>query len=444
MTDNYDENTSRIVVPKYHVSDSEEASRIIAKAQVISDYRDDYDMVKIAEIQYEKMRAAKNTASLKMSLESDNGPFGGFITGSMEGIAGKIFGKSDDPVSSGLKKARALLSRRAVGPMEQIPVEDYLQGGKERIKFVLTHTQNGAEQRYMAKLATMNGNQWHYMNQYRIGTPSTVGDPTIRNVIRSQEYQPGSRTYVNPGYLRTNLEADGRNAEQKLDGVTKEIINKWKPEKFGTEYSRAEALKVHPVVDEFFNFSITNMAFDKPTPVRFPAHILHITEGVSPSWNSISLINRSEDIYIYQRADRTFNLEFIVVATCNDNLKDPTGEFPAFYDVGGGLVGMMSKKMMWDRLEFIQTLARPSYKKDGTYDKAPYCRLNIGGLYVNQTVIFDNININFDPLQWDINPDPNSNKGDEVRPMIAIISTSGKFIHNTSPDVNTKFYGVHK
>ena len=31
---------------------------------------------------------------------------------------------------------------------------------------------------------------------------------------------------------------------------------------------------------------------------------------------------------------------------------------------------------------------------------------------------------------------------DEIRPMMALITTSGKFIHNTSPDVYTQFYGV--
>ncbi len=102
----------------------------------------------------------------------------------------------------------------------------------------------------------------------------------------------------------------------------------------------------------------------------------------------------------------------------------------------------MSKIMMWERINFLHTLTRPSYKEDGTYDKSPYCKLTLGGLFKDIYVIFDSININYDPMQWDINPDPNFNQEESIRPMIAEVTTSGKFIHDTSPSILTKFYGV--
>jgi len=215
------------------------------------------------------------------------------------------------------------------------------------------------------------------------------------------------------------------------DGTTKTISNKHSK---GTTYS-AEPLK-----NDTFKFRIVNLAKnpDESQGENFPAYIQNFNESISPSWNNISFINRSEDIYIYQRAERSFNLEFFLFATVlnegdiiKTNLRDKgfVNHLPFNKSM---TIDVIDKKTMWRKINFIQSLARPKYVEE-KYNKAPYCRIWLGDLIKGQLAIIDGININYDPLIWDLND------GD-IKPMIAMISLTGKLLHNTPPSVDTNFY----
>jgi len=421
-----------------------QVSRIVAMSQALKDYRSDYDMIKAAEMHYERMRTLNNTTMLQVNLQKSAGN----ILGSLS-IDSVWNNPKDKAIEAALAEARSGILSRAVGPFESLPVSDYIQDST-RAKNVATHTQFGAEHRLIAKLSQMRGNNWNPNNQapgsaMSADTYVTLSD-TGRILSRKEELlKLGTASSMEQSnakhFVAREMTKEIVALVPKENGEDKILKNNWS---LGTPYTKAEA---QPVVDEYFNFSITNMAFTEPKKMFFPAHIRNFNEGISPQWNSVSLINRSEDIYIYQRAERTFNLEFAIFATNNDNDRNPYGldhdsPFENYLQIGGEDVGVMSKIMMWERLEFLHSLTRPSYKSDGTYDKSPYCKLTLGGVYRDIYVIIDSVNINYEPLLWDLNPDGNFNQEEAIRPMIAEVTLAGKIIHNTSPSVTTKFYGV--
>lgn len=396
-------------------------SRITAMDQVLKEYRNDFDAIKAAEMHYERMRTLSKTSLIQVNITKSIGNIVGAL--SIDSIWNSPL---DSAIESALAEARSSILARAVGPLEGLPVSDYLQDSI-RAKNVATHTQVGAEHRLIAKLSQMKGNSWNTINEY--GGISTV--LTSKNVVDTRALKENLYA-TDKG--RTNIAAS---IVGPTIGPTGNIGNKWHDEKYGVPYSESQAVEI---AKNTFNFSIINKASGKR--VWFPAHISNFNEGVSTSWGNVSLINRSEDIYIYQRAERSFNLEFVLFASTNDDLVETDGPFPTKITISKGTVdeevGLMSKKMMWDRINFLHQLTRPSYTTDGMYDKAPYCKLYVGGLLNGITAIFDSININYDPMIWDFNVDKNDIG---VRPMIAQITTSGKFIHNTVPSVISQFYG---
>jgi hypothetical protein len=60
------------------------------------------------------------------------------------------------------------------------------------------------------------------------------------------------------------------------------------------------------------------------------------------------------------------------------------------------------------------------------FGRPPICVLRIGDFY-NTKIVIDSININYEPLQWDLNPE-----GIGVQPMIAKVTMSFKFVGGSS------------
>ena len=80
------------------------------------------------------------------------------------------------------------------------------------------------------------------------------------------------------------------------------------------------------------------------------------------------------------------------------------------------------------RLTFLQQCTRqgPTLEAQGAdnlaFGRPPVCILRLGDFY-NTKIIIDNINIEYEPLVWDLNPE-----GSGVQPMIANVNMSFKFI----------------
>ena len=65
--------------------------------------------------------------------------------------------------------------------------------------------------------------------------------------------------------------------------------------------------------------------------------------------------------------------------------------------------------------------------------------LYLGDVFHGITTVIESININYDPLLWDINI---TEKFKGVTPMVAQVTLSGKLLHKRAPDAYYKFYGV--
>lgn len=418
---------------KYSDNYDEHSSRIVAMDQVLKNYKQDFDMVKAAEMEYERVRTLNNTTLIQLDIQKSVGNILGSLSvdtiwDSNNPLATPDWRKAGSTiVDAALAEARASLLARGVGPIEEVPTADYIQDSV-RAKNFLSHTQTGAEHRLIAKLTQAQGNRWKSNSEYTDATALT-DDPRIPNVVRSEKVTDGSfikglsGTYIDPKNVNNNL-----------------INNKWGPVKFRqNEYSVAFAQEV---ANENFDFKIKNLA--NGTVRAFPAHIQNFNESVSTTWNNVSLINRSEDIYIYNRAERSFNLEFYIFASAENTTIDPTKPFGSKLTISSGgtdsEVGMMSKAGMWDRINFLHQCTRPSYTDAGAFDSAPYCRLWIGDLFKNFLTIIESVNINYDPLLWDINI---NSDGGQIKPMIAQITLAGKLLQDSAPNANTNFYGTN-
>jgi hypothetical protein len=426
--DNYDENRSLINPKAPNRTVVDQADQIVAMNQVLKNYRNDFDLMKSAEIHYERVRSLNNTNLLKVDVEQS---LGNIV---------KALQPSDlwnNPkqaiIRKALAEARSSILSRGVGPLEEIPIGDYLQDSV-RAKVVISNTMIGPEQRLWAKLSQQIGNVHAAKDNV-----APTGDS-----LRTLDADGNILTSIYPQNSVASATDSRRHKSMEL-GILNDLrtthTNKNTYAIGGDVYSEAYAQRLNPT-EETFNFNIRNLAMNPLLGTKsFPAHISSLNEATSSSWANISLINRSEDIYVYQRGERNFNLEFVIFASTDEEvIEPPNGQFRNTVTISSDNsteeVGIMSKAMMWDRINFLQTLTRPSYTSNGKFDKAPYCELSIGGLFKSVTVIFESVNISYDPLMWDIN----LNTVGGISPMIALISTSGKFIHNTSPGVDYNFY----
>jgi hypothetical protein len=266
-----------------------------------------------------------------------------------------------------------------------------------------------------------------------------VEDPReiIRQVLGTgrSTYQPPTLDTTSRGYTdekpylgqerNTPLE-DLQQSKYKMGLIHNGVSNTWTRSNPHTSADDQQA-----IVKPEFNFSIRNMASN--VIEYFPAHIQALNESSTPSWNSVSLINRSEDIYIYNKSDRGFNLDFWLLATQEEiDGEDVPENYTIFTSNGSATLEAIGKKELWKKMNFLQTLSRPKYDNN-VYVKAPFCKLWIGDLFKNFDCIIEGINFNYDPMIWDVG-------SDDVKPMIVQINMAGKILHESPPSVDTKFY----
>lgn len=208
-----------------------------------------------------------------------------------------------------------------------------------------------------------------------------------------------------------------------------------------TEYSLAKVIGSIPNKG-VFTFKIQNLARDPGNDIEwFPAYIEDFNESVSADWGEISFINRSEDMYVYQRASRDFNLEFVLFAeqykrerTANATLTgDGDGSRFKFYmNNKTSTLEAITKEDLWRKINFLHSLMRPKYDK-GRYAASPFARLWLGNLYTGIYAKIDELTINpSDPLLWDL-------EDENIRPMIMKITLSGKFLHKKVPSASHEY-----
>lgn len=213
------------------------------------------------------------------------------------------------------------------------------------------------------------------------------------------------------------------------------FANRWSPD---NEYSLAKVIDSIPAKG-IFTFKIQNLARDPGKDIEwFPAYIENFNESISAEWGEISFINRSEDMYVYQRASRDFNMEFVLFASQHERANsvisgDGDGsKFKFYMDNKTSTLEAMTKDDLWRKINFLHSLCRPKYT-NGRYAASPFIRLWLGGLYTGIYAKIDELTINpSDPLIWDL-------ADENIRPMIMKITLSGKFLHKKVPSASAGY-----
>ena len=168
----------------------------------------------------------------------------------------------------------------------------------------------------------------------------------------------------------------------------------------------------------------------------FRGFVKGLTETLSPSYSSEKFIGRSEPVYTYSSTTRNINLSLDLVA---NNKK----EFTSIYQKLDYLTGMTYPEYFNDSSTEGYTLTRP---------KPPLCRMRLADLYGGgSTAQGDNAELKhgllgyIQSLNYSFNDDsPWNNEDEESRAPIYITITLGfQVIHDQTPNINTRFYGVN-
>lgn len=433
INDTYDENLSLI-------------KRVDLK---INEYKDKYDILKVSELQYERMRVAGNANIIAKTIGGmfDKGeqvlkntlgsitPMGALQTG-----IGILKGKMNyDPIRGSLEREALAAWGRAVGPIEELPVSEYSQDSY-RAQKVLTTTMTGFfEHKVLANIMM----QRSYISP-RTGrvyrnkkTPlSDIGSAAESNVFSDGSLKFSITPSEVPDSQDLRMAKNNKNTliirRHTRNYDNQEIKNKYYEEY--AEYKSGQQIKTP------FTFRIQNLASN--VTLDLPAYISDVGESVSVSWESVSLLNRSEDLYVYGRAARDFNIDFFLFANSsgtNVDFSDSKNNVVSATITKGfqtDNIGIMSKSYMWKAMNFLHTLTRPAYA-NGIYSKAPYCRLTVADLFVGKLAIIESINISYPSLIWDLNLDDTTIG---IKPMLANITMNGKILHDEVPSVKTTFY----
>lgn len=186
----------------------------------------------------------------------------------------------------------------------------------------------------------------------------------------------------------------------------------------------------------------------------FPAYIGALNEQVNATWGSNSYIGRSEELYMYNGASRSLNLDIVLFATNDDqpvisrvvnSPSEPVATFDNGYELPvSKLIGAsniipqdeaialmdnsISKTDLWRKINFLTSLCYPAYDEDNRWSRSPFARLTLGSLFDNQLIIVNSISMSYDPLVWDIN-------GEHFTPMFVNVTIAITVIHETSPGI---------
>lgn len=282
---------------------------------------------------------------------------------------------------------------------------------------------------------------------------------------------PGGIQALLAGDLNSISLFPGQTAQQR-----DQVQNRYGPNTSSMKpYSQSTgADAVSDFIGRVFPFSITNLAKvgsrqQQPNLVEspgvqqgrteaeiFPAYIRALNEQFNAQWSQRTFFGRSEDVYIYNQANRSFNLDITLFATTDApprELRTPqfipgvmgpvvmfeeggypipvsdlipvgisTNEFPALMD------NNITKTDLWKKMSFLESLCYPAYDEDGRYSRSPFCRITLGSLWENQLAIIQSVNIAYDPMIWDLN-------GKHFTPMFINITLAGILIHDTSPGI---------
>ena len=120
----------------------------------------------------------------------------------------------------------------------------------------------------------------------------------------------------------------------------------------------------------------------KDDVIVFRAIINSLSDTFTPGWSSQTMIGRADPNYHYTGFTRDMNLDFTVYATSRDELKP-----------------------IYRKLNALAGYTAPEYVKDSIAMRAPWMRMTIGDLFVQQPVILTSLGytLHDSDTTWEIN-----------------------------------------
>jgi hypothetical protein len=165
--------------------------------------------------------------------------------------------------------------------------------------------------------------------------------------------------------------------------------------------------------------------------IFFRAYLQGLTESVTPSYNSVNYIGRSEPVWVYERGEREINMSLKLHAHTKK-------ELAAIYEKMNRLTSLCYPEYYKDNFttDVDQTPVLRSY---GNRMKPPLTKLRIGEMYGtrNNELLGYIKGLNYTTLDegtWEIEAGKRVAKSLEV-------TINYQVIHNKAPSLETQFYG---
>lgn len=153
----------------------------------------------------------------------------------------------------------------------------------------------------------------------------------------------------------------------------------------------------------------------------FRATITTLDDSFSPDWSAVKMIGRADPNYHYSGYSRAMSLAFTVYATDRDELKP-----------------------IYRKLNALAGYTAPTYDKQSIGLIAPWMRMTIGDLLIQQPVLMDSLQYSFAGADtpWEINIE-NDPEMKQV-PLQIGVTMQFKVITDYLPEKNGQFYTLAK
>ena len=172
--------------------------------------------------------------------------------------------------------------------------------------------------------------------------------------------------------------------------------------------------------------------------VNFTATITGISETISPSWDSAKFLGSAFNYYTYAGIERSVSFTLTLYST-----------------------NSQEHVAMWERINFLTSLAYPAGYYGETYVIAPFTKVTIGNLYKNKECIIDSLSYTVDDTAgWEVGNNKSyggdggkvniETDGDSAElakplneyklPMVVSVNMSLKFMESRNNTVSN-FYG---
>lgn len=207
-------------------------------------------------------------------------------------------------------------------------------------------------------------------------------------------------------------------------GIKLSAAYQWKPSILGSRISDILGLGQ---TQDFIKFYMTGPKL-LPTDttntddiIVFRAILDSLTDSFQPNWTPQQMIGRADPNYHYTGYSRSISLGFSVYATDRDEMKP-----------------------IWRKLNALAGYTAPEYIKDSIAMKAPWMRITIGDIFVQQPVVITSLSytLHDGDTTWEINIEQDREM--MQAPKKIVVTMDMNIITNELPQKNGKFYSLAK